>query len=224
MKQYLLLLALFLGSLCFGQKGPEPHVTVMGTGTINIVPDRVVINARVEHSGSSSSDVKKQNDKVVNEVIRYLKSQGIEDRNIQTEYIRLNKDYDYNTKETFYSANQAISILLEDISKYEIIMSGLLESGLNRIDGVEFQTSRKEELQAEARKNAVLNARSKAKEYAGALGQQIGPAVNISEITTDGYQPIYRMEMKADSAANQQTIAPGEMQITAKVNVSFVLL
>lgn len=224
MKRYFLFLALFIAISSFAQERQDPAVTVTGTGTVSIVPDKVIINSRIEHTGNSAAEVKKQNDKVVNEVIQYLKSQGIAAKDIQTEYIRLNKEVNYNTNETFYSANQAISILLRDLEKYEMVMSGLLNSGLNRIDGIEFQTSKKEELQAEARKKAVQNARRIAAEYAEALNQKIGPAISISELPTDHYQPVYRMtEMKADSA-EQQTIAPGELEINVKVNVAFLLM
>lgn len=198
-------------------------VSVIGTGTVSTVPDKVMINSRIEHSGKSAIEVKKQNDKVVNDVIKYLKSQGIASQNIQTEYMRLNKEINYNTKDTFYSANQALSIELQDLKKYEDIMSGLLNSGLNRIDGIEFMTSKKEALQSEARKKAVLDAQMKAKEYAEALGQNIGKAIKISEIQTDHYQPVYRvMEMKQDSS-QQETIAPGEMEVRVKVSVDFLL-
>ncbi len=183
-----------------------------------------MIKARIEHSGKSPSEVKAENDKVVNEVIQYLKSQDIPSKNIQTEYINLNKDYNYNTKETLFSANQAISILLEDINSYETVMSGLLQSGLNRIDGIEFQSSKKETLEAEARKMAVLDAKEKAQEYAHALGQEIGKAHTINELNSGDFPPMYRaMEMKASDSSGGQTIAPGEMEITVKVNVGFFL-
>ena len=222
MKKYMLLLAMFIGAATFAQD-QQNTVSVIGTGTVSIVPDKVLINSRIEHTGKSAIEVKKQNDKVVNEVIKYLKSQGIASENIQTEYIRLNKEFNYNTKDTFYSANQAISIELQDLKKYEKIMSGLLDSGLNRIDGIEFMTSKKGELQSEARKKAVLDAQMKAREYAAALGQNIGKALRISEIQTDHYQPVYRvMEMKQDSA-EQESIAPGEMEVKVKVNVDFLL-
>lgn len=222
MKKYMLLLAMFIGTATFAQD-QQNTVSVVGTGTVSIVPDKVLINSRIEHTGKSAIEVKKQNDKVVNDVIKYLKSQGIASKNIQTEYIRLNKEFNYNTKDTFYSANQAISIELQDLKKYETIMSGLLDTGLNRIDGIEFMTSKKEELQSEARKEAVLDAQMKAREYAAALGQNIGKALRISEIQTDHYQPVYRvMEMKQDSAA-QESIAPGEMEVKVKVNVDFLL-
>ena len=223
MKRHLLIIAFLTGILSFAQEKPSPSISVMGTGTVNIVPDKVLINSRVEHTGKTAAEVKRKNDEVVNRIIKYLRSEGVAAKNIQTEYLRLNKEVNYNTQDTMYSANQAISIQLANLKDYEKIMSGLLNSGLNRIDGVQFQTSQKEALQSEARKKAVLNAKMKAEEYAEALGQSAGKAIRISETQTDHYQPVYRvMEMQSDSA-EKQTIAPGEMEITVKVNVEFLL-
>ena len=223
MKKLLIITFLMLSAVAFAQEKVS-LVTVTGKGTVNVVPDKVLIRARVEHTGKSASEVKEQNDQKVNQVIKYLKSQEIPSKNIQTEYINLNKDYNYNTKETFYSANQAISILLEDIERYETVMSGLLQSGLNRIDGIQFQTSKKEELESEARKKAVLDAKEKAQEYAQALNQEIGKAHMINEMESGNFPPMYRaMEMKSADAAQEETLAPGEMEITVKVNVSFFL-
>lgn len=223
MKKLLILTLLMLSTAGFAQEKIS-LVNVTGKGTVNVAPDKVLIRARVEHTGKSASEVKQLNDKVVSEVIKYLKSQDIPSKNIQTEYINLNKDFNYNTKETFYSANQAISILLEDIERYETVMSGLLQSGLNRIDGIQFQTSKKEELESQARKKAVLDAKEKAREYAQALGQEIGKAHTINEMESGNFPPMYRaMEMKSADVAQEETLAPGEMEITVKVNVAFFL-
>lgn len=222
MKKFLLFIAFLTGMFSFAQD-KIPSISVLGTGTVNVVPDQVLINSRIEHTGKTAAEVKRKNDHVVDKVIKYLNSQNISSKNIQTEYLRLNREVNYQTQDTMFSANQAISIHLMDLKEYEKIMAGLLESGLNRIDGIEFKTSKEESLQSEARKKAVLNARMKAEEYASALGQSAGKALLISELQTDHYQPVYRvMEMKSDSA-NQQTIAPGEMEVTVKVNVNFSL-
>lgn len=217
-------LATLLVSLAVYSQQNSPVVNVTGEGTVNIAPDKVLLRARVEHTGKSPAEVKAQNDRVVEQILNYLKSQGLSSKDFQTEYVTLNKDYNYNTKETFYSANQAISIQLNDLSKYERIMSGLLESGLNRIDGIQFQSSRKEELESEARKKAILNARAKATEYAQALGQEIGKAQVINEVEGGSIPPMYRMEMKASDSSAEQTLAPGEMEITVRVNTSFLLI
>ena len=224
MKKLILFFALFATFGSFAQQRMPSLVQVVGEGTVTVVPDEVIIRARVEHTGQSADSIKKVNDKVVAEVIKYLKDQGVPAKNIQTDYIRLNKEYDYPSKKYFFSANQAISIYLKDLDKYEKIMSGLLNSGLNRIDGIEFKTSKEESLKSEARKKAVLNAKMKAEEYAGALGQDIGKAYQISEVESNNYQPVYKvMRMESADSSEGQTIAPGEMELTVKVNVGFEL-
>jgi uncharacterized protein YggE len=62
----------------------------------------------------------------------------IDDTEVQTDYIRLSKNYEYTTKSYNYAGNQSIAICLKDLSKYKALMNGLLESGINRIDGVAF--------------------------------------------------------------------------------------
>lgn len=223
MKKLFVLGALFVSTLAFSQERIS-LVSVTGEGTVKVVPDEVVIKARVEHSGESASVVKGKNENVVNDIIKFLEAQGIPSKNIRTEYLKLDKQYNYDTKEYFFAANQAISIELKDLAKYEKIMSGLMETGLNRIDGIEFQTSKKEELQAKARKEAMLDAKAKATQLAAAIGQKIGKAHKITEMEANHFQPVYRAaQMKTFDGASKQTIAPGEMKITIKVNVGFIL-
>lgn len=225
MKKLLISALFFVFITGFAQENPIALINVTGKGTVKVVPDEVIIKARIEHTGKAPKEVKAQNDKVVNEIIKYLKSQGIPAKNFQTEYMRLSKDYNYNSKETSYSANQAISIKLEDLSNYENIMSGLLESGLNRIDGIQFKSSKKDELESEARNKAMLDAQRKAKELANAIGQDIGKAQSISEVGGGNYpQPMYKaamMDVAEEESA--ETIAPGEMEVTIRVNVAFIL-
>ena len=209
------------------QNDTNPGIHVTGEGIVKVAPDKVTIKSQIEHEGQSATSVKSQNDEVVNKVIKYLKSEGIAEKNINTNYINLNKRYNYNDKTYTYVANQAISITLEDISKYESIMKGLLENGLNGINGIEFESSEIEKHKAEARRKAVLNAKEKAEALAKPLGQTVGKAYKISEGSSNNYQPVYgamRIKGSADEASNQETMAPGEMEISIDVNVSFQLL
>ena len=71
---------------------------------------------------------------------------------------------------------------------------------------------------------AILDAKEKAKEYAQPLGQEVGQAHSINELNSGDFPPMYRaMEMKASDSAEGQSIAPGEIEITVKVNVGFFL-
>lgn len=224
MKKQILLFLMFACTMANAQQ-EIPLVTVTGEGTVNVVPDKVLLQTRVEHEANNIVEAKNQNDKVINAVIKYLRGEGVKEKNIKTTHVNLGKNYDYQTKTYTYTANQSIAIILEDISRYEKIVAGLFKNGLNRIDGIQFQSSEIEKHQKEARKRAVLNAREKALAYAEALGQTIGTAFQINETGNNQPLPMYRMEaMKMDSSASgEQVLAPGEMEVKAEVNVSFHL-
>ncbi len=206
----------------------ESLVNVTGEGKVKAVPDGVAIKVRVESQGNEARAVKAENDQTIDAVIKFLRSQGIDSKNVQTEYINLNKNYDYNKKVYNYVANQTLTVTLKDLSKYEGVMAGLLNSGINRIDGVQFTASNMEALRSEARIKAITNAKEKASAYAKALGQSIGYAVQISESGSSNPQPpMYKarmMSMEMDSSGGGETIAPGELTFTARVSVSFRLL
>ncbi|SFW61793.1 hypothetical protein SAMN02927921_02753 [Sinomicrobium oceani] len=205
-------------------KDPARTISVSGEGTVKVVPDNVELKVRVENEGKSAAAVKKLNDALIDKVLKFCKEMKIDAKDVKTEYLNLNKNYDYQTKEYKYVANQALSINLKDLSKYEALSQGLLDAGVNRIDGVSFDASNIEELQSQARVKAVENARKKAEEYAKALGKSVGEPVYLSESGQPEPMPLPRMSMmKADAAGSNESIAVGEMSIKATVNVGFEL-
>lgn len=226
MKTIHTLLILAITTTAMMAQTPPPTVDVTGEGIVKVVPDEVTINIRVENTGENTQNLKKQNDATISEVLKFLKKMNIADKDVKTEYTNLTKNYDYNTKTYTFAANQSLSVKLRDIKKYEEVVKGLLDTGINRIDGIEFSSSNVKDLESQARKKAVENAQMKAKEYASVLNQTIGKAVSISEFrNTVGPQPLYKMAMMESSAdaSGSQTISLGEMEIRTTVNVSFLL-
>lgn len=204
----------------------EPLVNVVGKGIVKVTPDQVDIKVRVESEGKDAIAVKAENDASINAVIKFLRSQGLEKEDVQTEYINLNKNYDYNSKTYSYKANQSLTVRLKDIKQYEAIISGLLNSGINRIDGVQFKSSQATALQEQARVNAMLDAKKRAETYAHAIGQSVGKAVQISESSTQSPQPKFRSSnfaLEASSDAGGESIAPGELTIIVRISASFEL-
>ena len=84
-----------------------------------------------------------------------------------------------------------------------------------------------ETYEAEARKKAILNAKQKAVDYVSVLNQKIGKALLISDNSQPYYpQPMFKgamMSMQEDAAASRETLAIGEIEINANVQVTFVL-
>lgn len=207
------------------QNTATPTIDVTGEGIVRVVPDEVTINIRVENTGENTKTLKKQNDATINEVLKFLSKMDIADKDVQTQYMNLSKNYDYNSKTYTFAANQSLSVKLRDLKKYEEVMKGLIDTGINRIDGVEFSSSNKAALESQARKKAIENAKMKAKEYADALNQSLGKAVSVSELNNvQNPRPLYKMAaMSEASGGDEQSIALGEMEIRSSINVSFLL-
>lgn len=202
----------------------KPTINVVGESTIKVIPDYVIVKVRVEENAKSASEAKKRHDISVDAVMKFLKKMKFDTKDISTQYMNLNKVYDYNLKEYNYTANQSINIVLKDLTKYEKLIQGLLENGINRIDGIQFASTEIEKHQSTVRKLAVQNAKLKALEYVGELGQTIGKATYISE-NQNNPNPMFKMSFDevAISSGNMETLAIGEMAVSAKVIVSFEL-
>lgn len=204
----------------------DPYISVTGEGIVNVVPDNVTVKVRIEEEGKSAVEVKSNVDNAVDNVLQFLKKLNIDEKNYQTNYVRLDKNYDYNKKVYTYKANQSIIIKLENLDQYEPLMSGLVQKGVNRIDGIQFGSSKAEQLEIEARQKAVKDAKIKAEQFASVLNQTVGKATAINEVNTNSGGPQYKMmamDAMESSSISRQTLAKGEMQIAVKVNITFSL-
>jgi hypothetical protein len=225
----ILVVALFVTSaVAMAQELKQvPQITVSGEGKIKVVPDQAVITVSVENTGKEASEVKKTNDNTVDAVIKAIKKRGIPTTDYQTQQVSLHKNYDYTSKKYNYRAYQTLKIHLKDMTKYEALMVDLVESGINAIQGVEFKSSKIETLESEARQKAIRNAKKKAMDFAGAVEQKVGKALLINDNSQTHYpQPIYRevmMTKMADAPMANETLAVGEIEISANVTVSFEL-
>ena len=135
MKKIALVLIVVAMNSMTAQTQSKPSVDVTGEGIVNVVPDQVMVNVRVENTGSNPKELKQINDRTVSEVLQFVTRMGIAEKYVKTDYVRLSKNYEYNTKTYNYVANQSLTIKLVDLEKYETLMNGLLDTGINRIDG-----------------------------------------------------------------------------------------
>lgn len=226
MRKVILLLAIVSSGLMHAQDKPTPQVIVNGEGIVKVVPDEAYIVVSVENKGNNAADVKKQNDATVAKVVSAIKKTKLAEKDVQTRRVTLQPQYDYEKKKYTYFATQTISILLRDLGQYDGIMESLIEAGVNQVSSVEFRSSKIEQARTEARKKAMADAKRKADDYVSAVGQKAGKAITI----TDSEQPVYfprHYEMAMAKTANadmpEQTLAIGEIEVKANVNVSFSL-
>ena len=229
MKKIALILLVLAGSIANAQQMTDktmPQINVAGEGKIKVVPDQATITIGVNNLGADAAEVKKKNDVAVDAILKYLKSISLPASDYQTQRVYLNRTYDYTKKKYSFTASQTIVINLKDLTKYDAMMMGLVDAGANNIDGVEFRTSKLAQYESEARVKAVQQAQKKANDYASALGLKAGQAVLITD-NSQAYYPVpmrSAMKFEADSSEMpRETLAIGEIEITANVNITFLL-
>lgn len=228
MKKAALILSLLFMGLSYAQEVKQvPQISVTGEGKVKVVPDQASIIATVETKGNNAKDVKKENDKLMEAVLKVIKKMNLAPADYRTQRVSLNPIFDYEKKKTTYNASQSVEILLRDLSQYDELMEGLVNQGINRIDNVIFQSSKVAQYQSDARKMAMKDAKIKAEDYVFVLGQKVGRAITISDNSQNFQpQPVYArmktMEMD-ESATTRETLAKGEITITANVSVNFIL-
>ncbi|WP_240976675.1 SIMPL domain-containing protein [Flavobacterium rivulicola] len=228
-KKAVLILALLVAGISNAQesKAQVPQISVTGEGKIKIIPDQAIVTVGFQNSGKDVKEVKTLNDEVVDKVIKFLKKSGVPATDYKTNNVSLGKSYDYEKKKSIFQANQTLSINLKDLSKYDEIMMGLNDAGINSIQGVEFKSSKMEDYEREARKKAILNAKQKANDYVSVLGQKVGKAILITDNSSVHIpMPYFKgnmMAMAAEADAPRETLAVGEIEIVTNVSVVFAL-
>lgn len=228
MKKVTITLLLLISLLAQSQELKQiSSINVSGEGKIKVVPDLVTIKVSIETIGLQASKVKKENDSKMDVVLKLITKEIARKEDYQTQRISLRPNYDYEKKEHNFVASQTIEIVLRDITKYDVLMEGLVNSGINTIDNIEFKSTKMMQLQSEARKLAVKEAKTKAEDLVAVLGQKVGKALTISD-NSQNYNPPVQMYAMASMKMNdvtqtKQTLAIGEIEIVANVSISFVL-
>ncbi|MFH1454700.1 MAG: SIMPL domain-containing protein [Armatimonadota bacterium] len=204
------------------------YITVTGDAEIKVVPDEIVISLGVQTNDKNLNTAKDENDKIVRQVLAITKKYGIDQKQVQTSRINIEPKYRYyNNQKTFegYFVSKTIVITLKDISKFEDLFSACLETGVNNVYGVAFQTTELRKYRDKARIMAIKAAYEKAKALAGELDQKIGKPYMIQENAVNRYYGARAQNVMASEGSGQSedTLAPGEITVNASVTVKFEL-
>ena len=228
MKPTFTLILLFFQVFVFAQGNSLPLVTVTGSGTVYAQPDEVLVTITLQSRDQQIEAVRAKSKTLAQNVISYLEEQGIAAEHIQTQYANLGPIYrNYESNEIIrYEAIQMINICIKDLDRYDAIIDGLLKQNIHRVGKPNFRTTDYERYQDEARVLALQAAKAKAQMMATTLEQSIGPAHSIVEETFhNSFAPIsYEAVNPSTPPQNQgKSFAPGQLEIQAKVKVSFRL-
>jgi uncharacterized protein YggE len=233
---------IFVSSPINAQQAQElPLISVSGSAEVKVAPDEIWFNAGVETMDPKLENAKRASDERIANVLQFLKNQGINEKDVQTDFTGVEPGYDLKISKTnpvSYTVRRSIGIKLRDVAKFDAVLSGLLANGMNHINSVDFRTSELRKHRDKARAMAIRAAREKADALAKEMGIKLGKVHNISANDSGGWWSwsggswwgSYRGSAMQNVSQNagapetaEGTLALGQISVTATVNVSFLI-
>ena len=199
-----------------------------GTGKAAGAPDRALISVGITESATSVTEAQNKANQKSEAIISSLKKLGISEKDIKTTNYSLNPNYDYSGSSqriTGYSVNQNFEVKTP-IEKANNAVDATTQAGANLIGNISFMLNdnKKQELENEARKEAVEMAKKSAEGLAKASGIKLGKIINIRE--SFGGEIIRPMMIDAKEAQggtiiDPTNITPGESNIEVSVTLTY---
>ena len=196
-------------------------VTVTGTGTASGVPDRASFSFTVQTKATTATAALSKNGTTTNAVIAAVGAAGVAQADIQTAEVSLDPVLSNDgTSIVGYTASNSITVSKLAIAKAGALVDAAVGAGATDVSGPSLEISDEDALYAQALKDAVAQAKSKAQVLADATGHTLGDVVTIVE--GSGVTPL-PYAVGAAANAPSTPIEAGTQQIQATVTITYAL-
>jgi uncharacterized protein YggE len=246
------LLAVFLGVKTFGEVmglryvgaglPPTNTINVSGYGEAVAVPDIATFTFSVVSEKSTVAAAQDDVTTKANAITAYLKGAGVEERDIQTSGYSVYPQYDYQQSACSpngicppgrqilrgYEVRQTTTIKVRDTAKAGDLLTGVGGKGATEVSGLNFTFDDPDAVQAEARDEAIQDAKQKAEVLAKSLGVRLVRVVSFNENGSGYPVPYYSRDTAYGMGGAESAIAPkapeisvGENKVTSNVSVTY---
>jgi uncharacterized protein YggE len=208
-----------------------PLITVTGEAEIRVVPDEVVFDVMVQTLNRDLKVAKAQTDERLKRLIELTRRYGIAPQDVQTDYISVEPRYRGNNETRQFlgfSVRKDLVFKLRDISKADELLSEVMDSGITKINDIDFRTSELRKYRDQARAQAIRAAREKAVALTAEIGQKVGKAYSIEEVVPTGNAYMqntvsanYSGSTGDAAESTSGTLAIGQITVNARVVVRF---
>lgn len=204
-------------------------IRVSSKEQVKVVPDIAEVVYSVYSQASDAQTCQTQNNTDLGKVIELLKSQGVEEKNIQTSNYGLSPVYDWEAGKTITGYEMTTEVTVSEIPMEQVgtLLSESVDAGINTISSVIYKASKYDESYQQALEKAIASAQVKAASMAEAGGCKLGKIVNIEEygdnqVARAGGYMTGSKEMNESSVADM-AVMPGEIEVEANINIEFAI-
>jgi uncharacterized protein YggE len=206
------------------QATQENRIYVSGTATVEAAPDMAQAQLGVQTFAKTVDEAMAENNTRTAAVLAALAQEGVAAKDLQTVSFNLYPQQDPKGEDPTlilgYWVNNTVEVKIRDLSRVGRVLQAGIAAGANTSYGLAFTLSDPDSLRQEARQEAVEDARNRAEALAEGAGVKLGKVIRIQE-SSSYYGPVYARADAAVGSGAEVPLQPGELEVTAQVEVVF---
>ena len=217
------------GTADMNGSGQQQGIWVTGEGEVTAIPDIATLRLGIEAQDSTVVAARNSAATAMNNVINSLTSNGVAEKDIQTEYFSIQPvtrwNNDTQTQDVIgYRVSNLVNVKVRDIENVGILIDTVVNSGgdLTRVNSIDFSIEDPSSYYHEARKEAVADARDTAEQLAEFSDVKLGNVTYISEGISN--QPIIQRSntiVATDASVAETPISTGQLTISTSVQICY---
>ncbi|MDQ7040443.1 MAG: SIMPL domain-containing protein [Rhodothermus sp.] len=209
-----------------------PTITVNGEGIVRVQPDRAVLRFAVVTRDQDPERARQRNAEAARRALNAVRMLGIEERHLHLETLTLHPVREYNPdrrqwEEKGYEVRRALRVELTNLDRLPQVVALVVQQGANRLQGIQYEVSDREAVRLAALQAAVRNAREKARQMLAVLNREVGDPIRITEQALDFPRPVWQASVAAlrtaEAASEPEAYAAGEIEVRARVEITFAI-
>lgn len=167
-----------------------PHITIIGTASVEVVPDIAEISLGVSTEKPRAVDAANETARIAHDIVEAAKAQGVESRDIRTQSVTLAQTFDNvndsnghytGRKPRGFSASNVIVLRVRALDKAGALAQSLIDKGATQFNGISFAVEHPERVMDTLLASAVRDAKRQAEIVAEAAGVKLGRVLLIEK-------------------------------------------
>ena len=208
-------------------------LSVTGSATTNVKPDRIILTLGVQTTNQTAEAALNTNSATMNKVLNALLSVGVMKNETSTSEFSISPNYNYSQGRsllTGFTATNSIQIDSSSVNNTAKWIDTAIAAGANNVNNVVFTLSDKklEETKNLLIKEAISNARTRADIAASILGLKVVGVkwASVNEFESSPPQPLLATQPFTATPAAARIATPiisGQEEVSTNVRVVYLL-
>jgi uncharacterized protein YggE len=203
-------------------------ISVSGTGDASGAPDLALLDLGVSTEGKTVKEARDSAATAMNAVSDAVKGDGVAEKDVQTRQFSIEPEYQYpDGKQELigFRVTNIVEVKVRDLDRVGEVIDDVAAAGgdVVQVQSLSFTIEKPETLRAQARKDAMADARTRAEDLAELAGVKLGKPISVTESASAPPTPFSERATMGAGGQEATPIQPGELEVSVTVDVLYAI-